>query len=117
MKKSSIVIASALLLLASPAFAVSVGDAASNLTGQVTNVATLIKAGVFMAGLGVAGAAAMKFKAHSENAQQVPLKIPLIYSAVAALMIGLPAFAQMGQTTIFGDTSGMGSADGTGGDL
>lgn len=112
LKKISVPLAAVLFLVASPAFAVTVGDAAGNMTGQVTNIATLAKAGIFMAGLFVAGAAAMKFKAHSENAQQVPLKIPLIYSAVAALMIGLPAFVKMGVATIFGDASDIGDATG-----
>lgn len=91
-----------LSMIAAPAFADTAGSAARGVFDQLKDFADVITAGVFLAGLGTGAAAAFKFKAHSENAQQVPLKVPLMYSLVAALCIGLPAYLNMGRETIFG---------------
>ena len=110
--KNIVLIALALLFAASPAFAASTaGDVAKNLFEQFRDFGDVITAGIFLAGLGIGGAAALKFKAHSENAQQVPLKIPMIYAIVAAICIGFVAFLQIGKDTMFGDGSEANSLD------
>ena len=107
MKMSKTVVMAAALALfaaASPAFATSTaGDVAVNLLDQFSAFADLIIGGVFLAGLGVGAAAALKFKAHSENAQQVPLKVPMMYALVAALLIGFPAYLQISRSTVLGE--------------
>lgn len=108
MKKLSttnlMLLAMVLAMFTAPAFAQQTfGDSAKGIFTQFKDFADVITAGVFLAGLAIGAAAAFKFKAHSENAQQVPLKIPLIYSLVAAICIGLPAFLNMGRNTIFED--------------
>lgn len=94
-----------LSMFALPAFAQSggqdIGGAADNVFTQLSSIADVITAGVFLAGLGIAAASAFKFKAHSENPQQVTLKVPLMYAFVAALCIGLPAYLNMSRSTIF----------------
>ena len=99
-------IAMVLMMVASPAFAQNAGDVADNLFGQFENFADVITGAIFLAGLGIGGAAALKFKAHSENPGQVSLKIPMIYAIVAAICIGFVAFLQVGRNTIFGDGDG-----------
>lgn len=110
MKKLSttnlMLLAMVLAMFTAPAFAQTFGESAKGVFRQFKDFADVITAGVFLAGLAIGAAAAFKFKAHSENAQQVPLKIPLIYSLVAAICIGLPAFLNMGRNTLFdGDPS------------
>lgn len=96
-----------LSMFAAPAFAQGdIGEAASNVFGQFKDIANVITGGVFLAGLGVGAAAAFKFKAHSENPQQVTLKVPLLYAFVAALCIGLPAYLNMSRTSLFGQEQG-----------
>lgn len=96
-----------LAMFAVPAFAQQdIGGAAENIFGQLTSVADVITAGVFLAGLGIAAASAFKFKAHSENPQQVTLKVPLMYAFVAALCIGLPAYLNLSRSTIFEGEAG-----------
>ena len=96
-----------LTMFAVPAFAQQdIGGAADNVFTQLTSVADVITAGVFLAGLGIAAASAFKFKAHSENPQQVTLKVPLMYAFVAALCIGLPAYLNLSRSTIFEGEAG-----------
>lgn len=93
-----------LSMFALPVFAQSgqdIGGAADNVFTQLSSLADVITAGVFLAGLGIAAASAFKFKAHSDNPQQVTLKVPLMYAFVAALCIGLPAYLNMSRSTIF----------------
>jgi len=110
--KNVVLFGLSLLLAASPAFAaVDAGDAAANLFKQFKDFGNVITAGIFLIGLAIGGAAALKFKAHSVNEQQVPLKVPLIYALVAAICIGFVAFLQIGKNTIFGQGAEANSMD------
>lgn len=103
-KSTLIAVGATLACVAVPAFAQgqNIGDSANNLFNQFSGIANVLTGGSFLAGIGLGGAAALKFKAHSENPQQVPLKHPLGYAAAASLCIGLPAFLNMGAGTFFG---------------
>ena len=110
-KTNLMLLAVSLSMLAAPAFAATAGDMAEGVFQQLSSFADLFMGAIFLAGLGIGGAAAFKFKAHSENAQQVPLKVPLTYAAVAAICIGLPAFLMMGTSTLFGEDGARGSME------
>ena len=106
-KKTKFVLFGAMLsLVALPASADNAGEVATRVFEQFSAFANVIMGAIFLAGLAIAGAAAFKFKEHSQNAQQVPLKIPMFYAIVAAICIGLPAFLIMGRTSLFGDADG-----------
>lgn len=106
---SLLLLAFMLAMVASPAFAQQggqdFGDVANNLSGQLGAFGKLALGAMFLAGIGVAAGAAFKFKAHSENAQQVPLKVPLFWTIVAAILIAIPTFLAVGQNTLFGDNA------------
>lgn len=106
---SLLLLAFMLAMVASPAFAQqggqNFGDVADNLSGQLGAFGKLALGAMFLAGIGVAAGAAFKFKAHSENAQQVPLKVPLFWTIVAAILIAIPTFLAVGQNTLFGDNA------------
>ena len=93
------------LMTSQAAFAQDFGDVADNVSSQLGNFGKLALGAMFVAGLGVAGGAAFKFKAHSENAGQVPLKIPLFWALVAAILIAIPTFLATGKRSLFGDNS------------
>ena len=102
---SLVMLAFVLSMFAFPAFAQNAGDAAEHVTTQIGAMGKLALAAMFLAGMGVAAGAAFKFKAHSENAQQVPLKIPLFWAIVAAILIAIPTFLAVGQASLFGDNA------------
>ena len=94
------------LAFAQTAAAGDAGQAADNLSRQFNSFGHLALVACFCAGIGVAGAAAFKFKAHSENAQQVPIKVPIFYAIVAAILIAIPTFMAIGRNSIFGTSQG-----------
>lgn len=105
--KAKVVLFGAMLsLVALPAAATDAGAVATRVFDQFSAFGNVIMGAIFLAGLAIAGAAAFKFKEHSQNAQQVPLKIPMMYAIVAAICIGLPAFLVMGRSSLFGDAEG-----------
>lgn len=92
-------------LAATPAFAQqSAGNIASQLTGQVTSISTLLSVVIFVAGLAVAAMGLLKFKAHSANPNDPSNKLSsawvLIF--VGAAMVAIPAVLGSGISTIFG---------------
>lgn len=105
----------ALSMIALPAFAQGgedFGAVANRVTGQLSAFGRLALGAMFLAGIGVAAGAAFKFKAHSENAQQTPLKIPLFWTIVAAVLIAIPTFLAVGKTSLFGNNTGTITAPG-----
>ena len=102
-----------LIWFTGPAFA---GDA-TDLSGIAGNVATNVKALgsmlviiAYVAGLGFALAGVLQFKAHKDNPAQVPLSKPVVYIAVSAGLLFLPALMESASVTIFGGTSAAASS-------
>lgn len=103
------------LVLASPAYAEAqtVGQIATNITKSFSGLAKLITAGSLIAGMGFVVSSFMKFKAHKDNPQQIPIGTPIALLFIGAgLMFITVVFKSAGQT-IFGSTTGGGSTTGT----
>jgi intracellular multiplication protein IcmD len=95
------------------AAAKSVGDIASTVRGNIDGIAKLITAGAFVAGLGFAVGAILKFKQHKDNPTQIPVGTPIALTFIAAALIFIPnIFGSLGQT-VFGTEKKTG---GTGGE-
>ena len=81
----------------------------SRLTGLFTlltktfgNLAKLITAGSYIAGLGFAMAAILKFKAHKDNPTQIPVGTPIALLFIAVALLFLPSLLKMAGSTLFG---------------
>jgi len=93
------------LLIASIAEALSgISSVATNVVGNLSGVAKLITAGAYVAGLGFGVGAVVKFKAHKDNAQQVPIGQPIALLFVAAALIFIPSVYQTSGGTLFGSS-------------
>ncbi len=104
-----------LCLCAGTAFAAvsgGVGTIAANVTGNLGNIAKLITAGAYVAGFGFAVGAVVKFKAHKDQPQQVPIGQPIALLFVAAALIFIPSVFKATGITLFGATSGKSSVSG-----
>ena len=111
----------ALYFLSSLAFAGSgasdgsLGDVAGTVTDSMTNVAKLITAASYVAGIGFAMMGMLKLKAHKDNPTQVPLSQPIVLLCIAAGLVFLPNLISTGGATIWGSgDEGRGSATGEG---
>jgi intracellular multiplication protein IcmD len=89
------------------------GKIASNITGSFGNLAKLITAGAYMAGIGFVMAAMLKFKAHKDNPTQIPIGTPVALLFIGAALIFLPNIFHIAGNTIFGGTGGAGGVSGT----
>ncbi len=100
-------------------FQVSSVYAATNLSGVASEIvsnfgelAKLITAGSYIAGMGFAIGAILKFKAHKDNPTQIPIGTPIALIFIAAALIFLPTIFGVVGKTLFNSTSGVGGISG-----
>lgn len=91
----------------------NLGKVASTITGSFGQLAKLITAGAYMAGIGFCMASMLKFKAHKDNPTQIPIGTPIALLFIGAALIFLPNIFKIAGYTIFGGTSGAGGISGT----
>lgn len=89
----------------------SLGTAASNITGNFADVARLITAASYIAGLGFALSSLLKFKQHKDNPQQIPIGTPIALLFIGAALVFLPTIIGVANQTLFSG-SGSGSVGG-----
>jgi intracellular multiplication protein IcmD len=90
----------------------NLGKVATTITGSFKQVAMLITAGAYMAGIGFCMASMLKFKAHKDNPTQIPIGTPIALLFIGAGLIFLPNIFKIAGYTIFGGTSGAGGVGG-----
>ncbi len=91
----------------------NLGKVASTITSSFGQLAKLITAGAYMAGIGFCMASMLKFKAHKDNPTQIPIGTPVALLFIGAALIFLPNIFRIAGYTIFGGTSGAGGVSGT----
>lgn len=80
--------------------------------GNISALAKLITAGSYVAGLGFALGAILKFKAHKDNPTQSSLSTPIALLFIAAALIFIPAIFQTSGATLFGSYAATAPVDG-----
>jgi len=102
----------ALMLVVADAAAgtATLGAMASNITNSFKSLAKLITTGSYIAGLGFALGAIMKFKAHKDNPTQIPIGTPVALLFIAAALLFLPTVLDIAGTTMFGAGAKSGGA-------
>lgn len=99
--------------LAGTAFAGSdqdIGQLAGNVQKSLGPIETMIIAVCYIGGIAFAGAAIMKFKQYKDAPQQTTLGQPIALLFIAAALIWLPQIVKTTGQTVFGATTGAGSA-------
>ena len=81
----------------------SIGDISGNITKSLRGAATLITALAYLGALTFGFMGALKWKAYGEQPDRTPLKVPVTYMAIAAILAALPEFLGTGISTIWGD--------------
>lgn len=82
------------------------GTIAKNVTDTFANLAKLITATAYIAGLGFAIGAILKFKQHKDNPTNIPIGTPIAMLFIAAALIFLPTIFGVTGATLFGNTGG-----------
>ena len=89
-----------------------VGSVAAQVTSNVANIARLITAASYVAGMAFAVGAIVKFKAHKDNPTQIPIGTPIAYLFVGAALLFAPSVFKVGGGTLFGSSGVAGSVSG-----
>lgn len=95
----------------------SLGSVAATITGSMTNVAKLITATSYVAGVGFALMGMLKLKAHKDNPTQVPLSQPIVLLCIAAGLVFLPSLIKTAGKTVWSDAEAASSTGESGGTL
>lgn len=89
-----------------------IGGVAQNIISNFESLAKLITAGSYIAGFGFAVGAILKFKAHKDNPQQIPIGTPIALLFIAAALIFLPSIFATAGHTLFGNEGIVGGVSG-----
>src|SRR4029078_11577460 len=79
-----------------------IGSVAAQVTTNVTNLAKLVTAASYVAGMAFAVGAIVKFKAHKDNPTQIPIGTPIALLFVGAALIFVPTVFRVSGATLFG---------------
>src|SRR5689334_18581183 len=79
-----------------------IGSVAAQVTTNVANIAKLITAASYVAGMAFAVGAIVKFKAHKDNPTQVTIGQPIALLFVGAALIFIPTVFKVSGSTLFG---------------
>lgn len=102
-----------LICVEAHAGAESIGKVAENITGSFRALTRLITAASYLAGLGFAIGAVMKFKQHKDNPTQIPIGTPIALLFIAAALLFLPTLLGVAGQTIFGTGGTVAGPSGT----
>ena len=80
--------------------------------GNLGNLAQLITAGSYVAGLGFAVGAIVKFKQHKDNPTQSPISTPIALLFISAALMFIPSVFKSAGGTLFGNEATAISTDG-----
>lgn len=115
--KRLVIFAACLSLMAfageAAAGATTIGGMASSIYGSFTQLAKLITAGSYLAGLAFAISAIMKFKQHKDNPTQIPIGTPIALVFIAAALLFLPSILGVAGQTMFGSAGSVAGPTGT----
>lgn len=91
----------------------TIGGVASTITQSFEQLARLITAGSYLAGLGFAVGSIMKFKQHKDNPTQIPIGTPIALLFIAAALLFLPTILGVAGATLFGSDATTAGPTGT----
>lgn len=91
---------------------IGIGGVAAKVTTNVGNIAKLITAGSYVAGMAFVVGAIVKFKAHKENPTQIPIGTPVALLFVGAALIFVPTVFKVSGQTLFGGSGEVSSISG-----
>lgn len=89
-----------------------IGMVAGQVTSNMANIAKLITAAAYVAGMAFAVGAIVKLKAHKDNPTQVPVSTGIVLLFVAAALIFVPTVFKVSGATMFGASGSVGGVSG-----
>lgn len=100
-KSGFMLAAGTLMLFTDIAVAEGIGGVADNVYGNFESLESLMKGVSYLGGVGFGIGAALKFKEHNENPQQVKISKPITAALVSAMLLALPSVMETSVDTVF----------------
>lgn len=88
-----------------PSSGQSVGAISNNIVQSIKGAGVLVTALSYLGALAFGFMGALKWKAYGEQPDRTPLKVPVTYMAIAAILAALPEFLGTGVSTIWGGSA------------
>lgn len=89
-----------------------IGSVAARATTNLSDIARLITAASYVAGMAFAVGAVVKFKAHKDNPTQIPIGTPIALLFVGAALIFIPSVFKASGSTLFGGSGAVAGVSG-----
>ncbi|MCD6039393.1 MAG: hypothetical protein K0S27_793 [Gammaproteobacteria bacterium] len=89
-----------------------IGTVAGTVKNSLGNIAALITAGAYVAGMGFGVGAIVKFKAHKDNPTQVAISVPIAMLFIAAALLFVPSVFKTTGATLFGASGAVAGVSG-----
>lgn len=89
-----------------------IGSVARTATTNLADIARLITAASYVAGMAFGVGAIVKFKAHKDNPTQIPIGTPIALLFVGAALLFIPSVYQVSGSTLFGASGTVGGVSG-----
>ena len=83
----------------------TIGTLADNVRTTLSSIVNLAVASATVVGLFMTISGVVKFKAHRDNPQQVPLSAPIVLIFIGVALMFIPSLIGSIGTTVFGDSS------------
>jgi hypothetical protein len=117
MKKGILGLAVLMMAMATDvAMAAKLSNFADNARGEFSSFLQLGVTFSYVAGFFILLMSIFKFKAHSDDARQTPMKTPVTLLLVAVFFLGAPTLLGAGGASIFGEGAQATKLDGSGSD-
>lgn len=100
-----LMIFSSLALAAGSGYNTSLGGAANNVNEILLGVSSIIIAVIYIAGAAVLCSAAMKYRIHRQNPQQVHISTVITEIVLGIILLGLPTVTKMANEHLFSEDS------------
>ncbi len=101
MKKSALFIFLGILLIAGTAQAVTLGEMSAYLLRPTEGLAKVMHAISYIAGAALLMMAAVQYKAHRDNKQQVRLSTPVVFLFLGLVFVFLPFLSNLSESSQF----------------
>lgn len=85
----------------------SIGDVSNNIVGSLAGASQVVTALAYLGAISFGFIGALKWKAHGEQPDRTPMKVPVTYWGIAAICAALPEFIGTGITTLWGQNAAL----------
>lgn len=86
---------------------ITIGQISGNVVNSLSGAAQVVTALAYLGAISFGFIGALKWKAHGEQPDRTPMKVPVTYWGIAAICAALPEFIGTGISTLWGSNAAL----------